>query len=64
VSLKKSFGVGSPGSVTQDLLVAGIQHQIRPGSHVIRFAFEPSPYENVLLLDSTTNGILDTDVLG
>jgi hypothetical protein len=64
VSLKKTFGVGSPGSVTQDLLVSGVQHQIRPGSHVIRFLFEPSPYADVLLLDSTTNGILDTDVLG
>lgn len=64
VSLKKSFISGSPSSVTQDLLVAGIQHEIRPGSHVIRFAFEPTPYRDVLLLDSTTNGILDTDVLG
>lgn len=64
VSLKKTFQSGSPASVTQDLLVSGIQHQIRPGSHVIRFAFEPSPYKDVLLLDSTTSGILDTDVLG
>lgn len=64
VSLKKTFGIGSPGSVTQDLLVSGIQHRIRPGSHVIQFQFEPSPYRDVLLLDSTTNGILDTDVLG
>lgn len=64
VSLKKTFRTGSPGSVTQNLLVSGIQHRIRPGSHVIQFAFEPSPYKDVLLLDSTTNGILDTDVLG
>lgn len=64
VSLKKTFGSGSPGSVTQELLVSGIRHEIRPDSHVIQFSFEPSPYRDVLLLDSTTNGILDTDVLG
>jgi hypothetical protein len=64
VSLKKTFGIGSPGSVTQNLFVSGIQHDIRPGSHMIKFSFETSPYKNVFLLDSTTNGILNTDVLG
>jgi hypothetical protein len=64
VTVKRSFGVGSPSSVTQDLIVTGIQHSIRPGSHVVEFTFEPTPSEDYLLLDSSTNGILNTDVLG
>lgn len=64
VTVKRSFDVGSPSSVTQNLIVTGVQHSIRPGSHVVEFTFEPISFEDYLLLDSSTNGILNTDVLG
>jgi hypothetical protein len=64
VSVKKSFSVGTPSSVTQDLIVTGIRHQIVPGSHLIQFAFEPTPYRDVLLLDDAVYGTLDDNDLG
>jgi hypothetical protein len=64
VSVKKSFSVGTPSSVTQDLIVTGIRHTIVPGSHVVQFIFEPTPYRDVLILDDSVNGLLDTDKLG
>jgi hypothetical protein len=64
VSVKKSFSVGSPSSVTQDLIVTGIKHTIVPGSHIVQFAFEPTPYRDVLTLDDSVDGLLDTDKLG
>ena len=39
-SVKKSFASGLPASITQDLFVSGIGHQIVPGSHIINFSFE------------------------
>jgi hypothetical protein len=64
VSVKRSFSVGAPSSVTQKVIVTGIRHSIRPGSHTVDFTFEPSPYKDLFTLDSSTFGILDTDVLG
>ena len=64
VSVKKSFSVGTPSSVTQTLIVTGIQHRIVPGSHVVQFTFEPSPYKLAFVLDSATEGELDVDKLG
>jgi hypothetical protein len=64
VSVKKSFAVGTPSSVTQTLIVTGIQHRIVPGSHIVQFTFEPSPYKLAFVLDSATEGELDVDKLG
>lgn len=64
VTVKRSFAVGSPSSVTQNLIVTGINHQIRPGSHVVEFTFEPSPYLDRFVLNSSTAGVLNTDLLG
>ena len=64
VSVKRSFNVGSPSSVTQNLIVSGIRHTVRPGSHVIEFSFEPTPYFDALILDDSADGILNTDLLG
>jgi hypothetical protein len=61
VSVKKSFAVGSPSYVTQDLMVTGIKHQIRPGSHVVEFTFEPTPYKVGLRLDDAVKGTIDED---
>jgi hypothetical protein len=64
VSVKRSFSVGAPSSVTQKVIVTGIRHSIRPGSHTINFTFEPSPYEDLFTLNSLTFGILNANVLG
>jgi hypothetical protein len=65
VSVKRTFSVGSPASVTQELFVAGISHRIRPDSHVIEFSFEPNPFLAYLRLDDATFGkITDVNVLG
>ena len=64
VSVKRSFVSGSPSSVTQTLIVTGIRHRIVPGSHVVEFSFEPSPYKTAFRLDDATDGILNTSNLG
>jgi len=65
VTVKKTFSVGSPLSVTQELFVSGIQHQIRPGSHSVEFSFEPNPFLKFLRLDDLTRGKINEDnVLG
>ena len=61
VSVKKSFSVGSPSYVTQDLMVSGIKHRVRPGSHVVEFTFEPTPYKVGLRLDDAVKGTIDED---
>lgn len=65
ISVKKSFSAGLPAVVTQDLMVSGIQHRIQPGSHMITFTFEPTPYKDGLKLDDATRGTIDsTNYLG
>jgi hypothetical protein len=64
VSVKKSFAVGSPSSVTQDLIVTGIRHRIVPGSHIVEFSFEPTPYRVAFVLDDAVLGELDDNDLG
>ena len=64
VVLTKTFGVGSPASVSQNLVVSGLNHQIVPGSHVVRFVFEDSPFGDFFRLDNVQFGILDTSILG
>lgn len=64
VVVVKSFVSGTPSSVTQDLIVSGIAHRIVPGSHIMEFTLEDSPFGLVLVLDDTVFGILDTRTLG
>ncbi len=65
VSVKRSFSVGSPSSVTQELFVSNIQHQIRPDSHIIEFMFEPNPFLKYLRLNDSVRGkINENNVLG
>jgi len=59
VTVRKSFSVGSPSTVDQDLMIVGIRHQIRPGSHVVEFEFEPSVFRFPFILDDPISGILD-----
>jgi len=63
VSLKKSFTTGSPAAVTQYLIVSGIDHDIRPGSHIITFNFESSDQNQYITLDDPVFGILDSNLL-
>lgn len=59
VTVRKSFAVGLPLVVEQDLMVTGIRHRILPGSHVIEFSFEPSVYKEAFKLDDAQYGILN-----
>ena len=62
-SVTKSFGSGSPASVTQTLITTGVSHQIRPGSHVVRFTFESTDGNAYMTLDNAIFGTLDTNLL-
>ena len=62
-SVQKSFTVGSPASVTQNVIVSGVSHTIRPGSHTVRFTFESTDQAQYLTLDSTVFGYLDSNLL-
>ena len=65
VTVVKSFNVGSPLQVSQDLMITGIKHQIRPDSYVVEFSFDPSEFREAFRLDDAVYGILDGDyVLG
>lgn len=60
VTVRKSFGVGDPLVVSQDLMVTGIRHTIRPDSHVVEFSFDQSEFKVPFTLDSAVRGILDS----
>lgn len=59
ITVKKSFAVGSPTSVQQDLMITGIRHRISAASHIVEFSFEPSVYKEAFKLDDAIYGILD-----
>jgi hypothetical protein len=63
VSVLKTFSGGTPSSVTQTLITSGVQHEIRPGSHVVRFTFESTDGNAYLTLDNTIFGTLDNNLL-
>jgi len=41
-TVKKTFDIGTPETVTQTLSISGISHQIAPGNHTMTFTFEPT----------------------
>jgi hypothetical protein len=63
IQVKKSFGFGTPASLTQILVVSGISHQIKPDSHVVQFSFDGVQDSVFLILGSTDFGILDSGIL-
>ena len=63
VSVTKSFGAGTPSSVTQTLITSGVSHEIRPGSHVVRYTFESTDSNNYLTLNNDIFGTLDNNLL-
>ena len=62
-SVTKSFSTGTPSSVTQDLFISGISHEIVPGSHKVRFTFESVDSNGYFTLDDKIFGVLDQNLL-
>ena len=62
-SVQKTYSVGTPGSVTQTLIVSGIKHAITPGSHVVEYTFESADGNAYFTLDGPIFGVLDSNLL-
>ena len=62
-SVQKSYSVGSPASVTQTLIVSGINHAITPGSHIVEYTFESTDGNAYFTLDGDVFGLLDYNLL-
>ena len=62
-SVTKSFAVGTPSTVTQTLIVSGVNHTISPSSHTIGFTFESTDANQYMTLDDTIFGTLDNNLL-
>lgn len=63
VTVQKSYEVGSPASVTESLIVSGIQHAITPGSHTVSLTFEHTDSRAYFTLDAAILGKLDFNYL-
>ena len=59
----KTFATGTPTSETQTLIVSGVEHRIRPGSHVINYTFESTDGNAYLTLNDAIFGTLDNNLL-
>jgi hypothetical protein len=59
VTVRKTFSVGSPSVVDQNLVITKIRHQVSADSHVIVFGLEPSPFYFFFRLDDADYGMLD-----
>lgn len=63
VSVTKSFTGGTPATVTQNLIVTGVRHEIRPGSHIVGFTFESTDSNRYLTLNDPIFGQLNYNLL-
>jgi hypothetical protein len=63
VTVEKSFGVGTPASVQEPLIVSGISHTITPGDHRVRLTFEHLDSRAFFTLDNDPLGKLDQNFL-
>lgn len=63
IVVQKSYDVGSPASVEKVVLVSGIEHQITPGYHVIKYTVENIDQRAYFELDSAILGVLDQNLL-
>ena len=63
VTVQKSYEVGNPASVTESLIVSGIQHSITPGSHTVSLTFEHTDSRAYFTLDDALLGRLDFNYL-
>jgi hypothetical protein len=62
-TVTKTYDVGTPTTETQTLIVSGVEHRIRPGSHVISYTFESTDGNQYFVLDDAIFGILDQNLL-
>jgi hypothetical protein len=62
-SITKTFVAGSPSSVTQTVIVSGINHNITPQSHIIAYSFESTDGNQYLTLNDDIFGVLDQNLL-
>jgi len=62
-SVLKSYTVGTPLTVTQTLIVSGVNHTISPSSHTIGFTFESTDSNQYMTLNDTIFGTLDNNLL-
>lgn len=62
-SVTKTFSTGTPTTVTQNVFISGISHQITPGDHRIKFTFESVDNNGYFTLDSSVFGVLDQNLL-
>jgi len=62
-TVQKNYATGNPTSVTQTLIVSGINHTITPLNHIINFTFESVDGNQYLTLDDAIFGILNENLL-
>ena len=58
VAVQKSFSTGTPTTITETVIVSGIEHRITPGSHVVSYTFENTDGNQYFTLDDAIFGIL------
>ena len=62
-TVAKTFTAGLPASVTQTVITSGVSHEIRPGSHIVRFTFESADGNAYMTLNNDIFGTLDNNLL-
>jgi hypothetical protein len=62
-TVEKNYVTGTPTSVTQTLIVSGVNHTITPLNHIIGFTFESVDGNQYLTLNDAIFGILDQNLL-
>jgi hypothetical protein len=62
-TVEKNYVTGTPTSVTQTLIVSGVNHTITPLDHVVGFTFESTDSNQYFTLNDAIFGILDQNLL-
>jgi hypothetical protein len=62
-TVQKNYVTGTPASVTQTLIVSGINHTITPQNYIIKFTFESVDGNQYLTLNDVIFGVLDQNLL-
>jgi hypothetical protein len=62
-TVEKNYVTGNPATVTQTLIVSGVNHTITPLNHIVGFTFESVDGNQYLTLDDTIFGILNQNLL-
>ena len=61
IEVTRTFSSGSPGTVTEELSVEGIQHRIDTQGETVTFYTSPTTIVYALILDDALRGLLDAD---